>query len=199
MASRAGVGEDAEDIVHDCLVGLLRAAPREPRAYAFGALYRRIALHWRQQRRRLVPIHGLAVEPCSPLPQNDAVVSALRLDGALEILAAEAICDRLVLRVPLAVAPAWGSAVAEAIHRLLDDAGSAHGISPRHGRRLRSRLARQLEDASERVFVSLEDGVGDCPGPGLWRGLHPDADADDLARRCAAARERLRRRRSAHP
>jgi DNA-directed RNA polymerase specialized sigma24 family protein len=193
MAQRAGVGADAEDLVQDCLVSLVRADPHVVRSYAFGALYRRIALHWRSHHRHgRVHVAGLLRPECGSWPTVDNLNEVLRLDGALVVLADGELPRRLL--VWSEAAPFWASEVVDAIETLLDDLGRAGEVSDRHSRRLRAGWVRGFREACEQVEVELVETRNWSPANGCvqMRGIDPAADRQDLERRCTLVRSRGR-------
>jgi hypothetical protein len=193
MALRAGVGADAEDLVQDCLVALVRAEARVARSYAFGALYRRIALHWRRHHRRgALQVSDLFAWESASWPEVDHLQDVLRLDGALAVLADGELPGDLLVWSP--AAPFWASEVVDAIEKLLDELGCAGQVSERHSRRLRAGWVRSLREASEKVKVELVTALPECSVESRVqvRGADPDADRQELQRRCDVLRGRGR-------
>lgn len=192
VAQRHGLGPDAEDVVQDCMVALLCGQPATARAYAFGALYRRIALHWRQSaRRRVVGLDSVGEADLVRVGEEDMLHSALSIDGALALAV-----DGLP-RVHLVVAPAtahhWASVVVDAVDGLVREVGDQTAVSPRHARRLRHALLEMLREQLGRVEVSLRAPPVTLP-PAQWvevRGLHPAEDHAALRRRCVALAARF--------
>ena len=192
-AMRAGVGADAEDLVQDCLVALVRADAHVARSYAFGALYRHIALHWRRHHRRgVLQVSDLFAQESASWPEVDHLQDVLRLDGALAVLADGELPGHLLVWSP--AAPFWASEVVDAIEKLLDELGCAGQVSERHSRRLRAGWVRSFREASEQVKVELVTALPECSDePSVQvRGADPDADRQELQRRCDVLRGRSR-------
>ena len=193
MAMRAGVGADAEDLVQDCLVALVRADAHVARSYAFGALYRRIALHWRRHHRRgMHHVSDLFARESAVSPEVDHLQDVLRLDGALVVLADGELPGRLL--VWSEAAPFWASEVVDAIEKLLEELGCGGQVSERHSRRLRAGWVRSFREASEHVQIELVTALPECGAVSRVqvRGADPDADRQELLRRCDVLRSRSR-------
>lgn len=189
LATRAGAGYEAEDLVHDCMIAMLRASPRDGRAYAFGALYRRIALHWRQTTRRMRRDPALdAAELLTSDTGDEVLFRVLRLDGALALVADGG--DSLRLVVMGHEASRWASDVVDAVGSLLAGIGDRSGYTQRHIRRIRAQLMETLCARASDVVVELTDSAGPDDGVRITRGADRAVDLADLARRCSAIRLR---------